>query len=386
MSFYSASLLLFTFILLHLFPGTSLAQEKWSSESPFTQPIPPPIEAPSLNSPVGNDAASEVNATPAPNPIVVQEKASAAIGDEAPSVPTTPEELGESLQKTSQQKLSDAKNTLLAAIQGNRNAQISLASDFVLPVAMFIIVLLAANWIGNRLGAMVSTVVTNRVDVTLGRFSGKLVKSAVIIIALMAALGPKAAGLAGVIAAVGFAIGMALQGTLGNFAAGIALLVFRPFKVGDFIVVDDEKGTVDSIELFTTAINTPDNRYIIIPNDRVFGNKIENWSHNAERRIDVTVGVSYDASTERTRQVLIKAIEDIDGALRSPEPQVCLSQLGASSVDWNCRVWARPADVLAVKERVTESIKLHLDRNRIAIPYPQLDLHVVANPQQKAAA
>lgn len=246
--------------------------------------------------------------------------------------------------------------------------------------------MVVASWIGSYLGRMVESIVSSNVDVTLGQFAGKLMKFAVMALPVMWVLGPYMTAVAGILAGLVFAIGMALQGTLGNFAAGIALLFFRPFKVGDFIKVDGDEGTVKAIELFTTTIDTLDNRHIIIPNDAIFGNKMENWSHNAERRVDVLVGVCYSADMKRTRQVLLNAIQNIEGSVSTRGSQVYLCELNASSVDWSCRVWAKPENFLAVKERVTEAVKNALDEQGIGIPFPQLDLHVITAAQQKLAA
>ena len=146
------------------------------------------------------------------------------------------------------------------------------------------------------------------------------------------------------------------------------------------------KRQVQAIELFTTTIDTLDNRRIIVPNENVFGNKIENWTFNETRRVDVLVGVSYSADMKQTRQVLMNALAAVPGALATPGPQIYLSELNASSVDWSCRVWCRQEDYLAVKERVTEVAKDALDKHGIGIPFPQLDLHVVTPAMQQRSA
>ena len=203
-----------------------------------------------------------------------------------------PEEAEEEPDETSPDRIANdiaagaenAKNTLVKAVfENDRRAQLELGTKYLLPIVTIVLVMVLASWIGNYLRASVSSVVSRRVDVTLGRFAGTLVKVTVVMAALISVLafyGAEMTSLAALIAALGFAVGMALQGTLGNFASGIALLVFRPFNVGDYIVVDGTAGTVQAIELFTTAIDTPDNRRIIVPNERVFGQRIENFSHN----------------------------------------------------------------------------------------------------------
>ena len=296
----------------------------------------------------------------------------------------------ETLEKNTDEGLKKAKGTLIKAWEGDQNAQISLAKDYLLPIFVILAVMWLASWIGNYARRMVTHVVSNNVDLTLGRFAGNATKFAILAIAMMGVLGfygVETTSIAAAVAALGFAVGMALQGTLGNFAAGIALLIFRPFNVGDYIVVDGEEGTVRAIELFTTTIDTLDNRHVIIPNDNVFGNKMQNWSHNAERRVDVLVGVAYSADMKQTRRVLSDALQTIEGRILEKEPQIYLAELNASSVDWSCRVWCKPEAYLGVKERVTEAVKDALDQHNIEIPFPQLDLHVIAAAaQQKMAA
>ena len=156
------------------------------------------------------------------------------------------------------------------------------------------------------------------------------------------------------------------------------LLVFRPFKIGDYIKVAGIEGVVDEIDLFTTKLDTLDNRKLIVPNGEVFGSVIENCTRNEIRRVDVNVGVAYNADMRVTRQVLADSIAVIPGAVTQPEPDVYLDSLGASSVDWQLRVWCRPENYWDVRQRVTMAAKDALDAAEIGIPFPQLDLHVVS--------
>jgi len=187
-----------------------------------------------------------------------------------------------------------------------------------------------------------------------------------------------------ILAAAGFAVGMALQGTLGHFASGVMLLMFRPFKVGDYIVVAGTEGSVEEIDLFTTRINTVDNRHIIVPNGEIFGSKLENYTHNDVRRVDVNVGAAYTADLDQTRNALQRAVSACSLA-GAPEGQVYLMELGASSVDWQVRVWCRPEDYWTVRENLTAATKNEMDRAGIGIPYPQLDVHVGGKLLAKAA-
>ena len=248
---------------------------------------------------------------------------------------------------------------------------------------------LAIGWvsfiIASTIGRYVGGMVSKKVDLTLGKFLTKAVRNLLMIVVAMGVLSyfdVDVTGLAAVLAAISFAIGMALQGTLGNFASGVMLLLFRPFKVDDFIVVADTQGTVEEIDLFTTRINTPDNRHVIVPNGEIFGNKLENYTRNEFRRVDVSVGADYSADLDKTRHALERAVMSISSSVLSPAPQVFLDSLGASSVDWQVRAWCKPQDYWAVREELTAAAKTQLDIAGIGIPFPQLDIHVI---QQMAA-
>ncbi|MEE2705911.1 MAG: mechanosensitive ion channel domain-containing protein [Planctomycetota bacterium] len=252
--------------------------------------------------------------------------------------------------------------------------------DFLMKV-MGVIVLLfvawvAAGWLG-RLAR--KAMLKARLDETLTKFFSKFIRWAVLILALLACLGVfgvETTSFAAVIGAAGLAIGLAFQGTLGNFAAGIMLLMFRPFKVGDIVNVAGQTGKVDEIELFTTTIDTPDNRRIIIPNGSVFGSVIENISHHSTRRVDVAVGSDYSADLDATRDILTRVATNLSGRLDDPEPAVVLLELGGSSIDWSVRVWCNSADFWGVKQALTRDVKNALDQAGIGIPFPQMDVHM----------
>jgi len=216
-------------------------------------------------------------------------------------------------------------------------------------------------------------------DLTLTKFLSTLVRWTVLILAIVAILGMfgfQTASFAAVIGGSALAIGLALQGSLSNMAAGVMLLVFRPYKVGDYISAGGVSGTVNEIELFTTTLDTPDNRRIIVPNSSVFGATIENVTHHPTRRVDVHVGVSYDADIDRTREVLTRVAREVEGRLPEQDPVVYLTGLGGSSVDWVVRVWSNTGDYWAVKERLTRNAKYALDEAGIGIPFPQMDVHL----------
>lgn len=277
---------------------------------------------------------------------------------------------------------------LRAAVNGDAAASNELLNEYFVPAAMALILLIVGYMIASFVGGLVGNMVASRIDKTVGRFSAKMVKNILMVLVLVGALGyfgVDVTSFAAILAAAGFAVGMALQGTLSNFAAGIMLLVFRPFKVDDYIKVADTEGTVEEIDLFTTKLNTPDHRHIIVPNGSIFGETMINYSHNACRRVDVTVGVSYEADTKQTRRVLAAAVQNVPGALQNPEPQICLRELGDSAVIWQCRVWCTPDQYWNIREHVTELVKESLDVAGISIPYPQMDIHVAGKLLAKAA-
>ncbi len=218
-----------------------------------------------------------------------------------------------------------------------------------------------------------------KIDETLSRFMTKFTWWSVLVLGVIACLAcfkVETTSFAAAIGAVGFAIGLAFQGALGNFAAGIMLLIFRPYKVGDVIVVGGQTGTVDEIDLFSTTLDTPDNRRILIPNASIFGNTIENTSFHRTRRVDITVGVGYAADIDRTYETLMRAACAIPGTLETPAPEIVLLELANSSVNWSVRVWSQSAEFGLMKQRTIRAIKLALDQAAIEIPFPQMDVNL----------
>jgi len=199
------------------------------------------------------------------------------------------------------------------------------------------------------------------------------------VLALVTALslfGFEMTSFAAVLGASVLAIGLAFQGTLSNLAAGVMLLIFRPFKVGDVVEIGGESGTVFEIDLFNTAIDSFQNQRIILPNSGVFGSTITNITYHPYRRADVNVGVSYDADLDRTREVLEQAAAAVEGKRDDPAPAVVLLGLGDSSVNWVVRVWADGPVFWDVYQATVRSVKQHLDEAGLSIPFPQMDVHL----------
>ncbi|MEQ9407086.1 MAG: mechanosensitive ion channel [Fuerstiella sp.] len=277
---------------------------------------------------------------------------------------------------------ADVRTALDGLQQGDFEKLWPLVVDYGWP-AVQVLLLLIVGYLASKFAArIISAPVRRRVDETLGRFVGKLVYYAIMISMLVAVLGKfgfQVTSFAAILASAGFAIGMAFQGTLGNFSAGIMLLVFRPFKVGDVISAAGITAKVFEIDLFTTKFDTPDNRRIIVPNTAITSGTIENISHHEIRRVDVSVGCSYDADLKQTRDVLTSAAESLRDRLVDGEGrgfQIVLGSLGDSAVSWTVRFWTTADQFWSVKEDLTESVKNRLDGAGIGIPYPQMDVHV----------
>ena len=268
------------------------------------------------------------------------------------------------------------------ALKGDYGAIFTLVEAYLLPAVLVLLVLIVAYFLGKFLGRVTGGAVGKRVDQTLGKFLRKLVFYAIVIFALLGVLGYfgiSVASFAAVLAAAGFAIGLAFQGTLSNFAAGIMLLTFRPFRVGQVVKINGELGVVDEIELFNTTLDTFDKRRIVMPNSQIFGNTIENISHHPERRVDVNVGVEYAADLDKTREVLAAACESLKEKMIEGEDrgyQIYLWELGDSSVNWIVRFWTQAGDYWPVREQLTRAVKVHLDEAGLGIPFPQMDVHL----------
>jgi small conductance mechanosensitive channel len=201
---------------------------------------------------------------------------------------------------------------------------------------------------------------------------------AFVVVAALGQLGIQTTSFIAILGAAGLAIGLALQGSLANFAAGFLMIIFRPFKVGDFIEGAGVAGVVREIQIFTTTLKTPDNKTIIIPNAKLSGDNIINYSAEATRRVDMTVGVAYDADLAKVKAVLNDIISKDERIHADPAPQVVVAELADSSVNFVVRVWTSKEDYWGVKFAATETIKNRFDAEGIGIPFPQRDIHIVS--------
>jgi small conductance mechanosensitive channel len=218
-----------------------------------------------------------------------------------------------------------------------------------------------------------------RVDPMLIGFFASLAKYlvlAVTVIAVLNQFGVQTASLIAVLGAAGLAIGLALQGTLSNVAAGVMLLFFRPFKIGDYIDASGISGTVKNVGLFVTELATPDNVHVVAPNAQLWGTAIHNYSHNDTRRVDLTIGIAYEDDVKRALEALLDTARADARAHADPEPFAAVAELADSSVNIALRVWCDAGDYWPLKFDLTQAVKARLDAESISIPYPQHQVHL----------
>lgn len=218
-----------------------------------------------------------------------------------------------------------------------------------------------------------------KLDTMLITFFGSILHAAgltFVIIATLGQIGVQTASLAAVIAAAGLAVGLALQGSLSNLAAGVMIIIFRPFKVGDYIEAAGTDGTVEAISIFTTVFKTADNKTIIIPNAQITNGNITNYSAQPTRRVDMVFGIGYDDDLKKAKKILEKTVKADVRVLEDPPPQIAVMELGESSVNFVVRPWVNRADFWPVKFELTENVKLAFDKEGITIPYPQCDFNL----------
>ncbi len=212
-----------------------------------------------------------------------------------------------------------------------------------------------------------------RIDKTLGNFAASMVRWIVLLIVLVAVLGIfgiEATSLVAMLGAATLAIGLALQGTLSDLAAGFMLILFRPYKLGQYVDVAGTSGTVVDLNLFFTELATPDNVQIIIPNGQAWGAIIQNYSHHDTRRVDLVFGIDYDDDAGKAMQVILDQVNADNRVLKDPEPWVRVTNLGDSSVDLTTRIWCKAADYWDLKFQMTRNVKEAFDAQGISIPYP----------------
>lgn len=248
--------------------------------------------------------------------------------------------------------------------------------NFIKAIAIFIVGRFIVNLISKAIGKGVAR---SGADPMLAKFVTNIAYALMltfVVIASISQLGVQTASLVAILGAAGLAVGLALQGSLANFAAGVMTIIFRPYNVGDVVEVAGQTGQVEEVDIFTTTLRLPDKTKIIIPNGQALEGPIINFTEAGNRRMDLSVGISYDANIQQAREVILKAVSESDYVLDSPAATVGVSELADNSVNLTVRPWAKASDHPAAGLELLERIKVALDEAEIGIPYPQRDVHV----------
>ncbi|MDX1564479.1 MAG: mechanosensitive ion channel [Phycisphaeraceae bacterium] len=263
-------------------------------------------------------------------------------------------------------------------------------ADFGLKLAVALVIFVLGRWVAMLITRLVRKAMERaKLEKTLIAFTEDIVYVALLLFVVLAALshmGLQTASLIAVIGAAGLAVGLALQGSLANFAAGALLVIFRPFRVGDLIEGSGELGVVEKIEIFTTQIRKLDNKTVIIPNAKLTTDNIINYSAKGQLRVDMVIGVSYSADIDQTRKVIQEVIEGESRVLKDPAPTIGVLALADSSVNFAVRPWVNSPDYWPVWFELTEKIKKALDAADITIPFPQRDVHLYSHHAETAGA
>lgn len=243
-----------------------------------------------------------------------------------------------------------------------------------------LLVFFIGKWLAGTVTRLLEKGMNSRgVDPTVSKFSKNILYYVLLIVVVIAALGQlgvQTASFVAVVGAAGLAIGLALQGSLSNFAAGVLLIMFRPFKIGDYVEAGGAAGSVREITIFSTILQTPDNKIITVANSSIWGNNITNYSAEPERRVDFTVGVSYSANLELVKNELRAIAESDERVIQDRGITIGLMQMADSSINFVFRVWAKTEDYWSVFFDLNERIKKRFDEVGIEIPFPQMDVHI----------
>jgi len=261
----------------------------------------------------------------------------------------------------------------------------SLQTDYIVPWAINIITALAVFIIGRLVIGLILIIVNKllgktKMDSMLTNFIMSIMYALLLLFVIVASLdqlGVNTSSLIALVGAAGLAIGLSLQDSLKNFAAGIMLVVFRPFREGEFVEVNGISGTAERITIFNTIMRTGDGREVTIPNGPIYGNVITNFSRRDTRRVDMVFGIGYDADLLKAKAILHEIITHDERVLADPEPLVAVQELADSSVNFVVRPWAKTADYWGVYRDTMEKVKLRFDAEGISIPFPQMDVHLI---------
>ena len=260
-------------------------------------------------------------------------------------------------------------------IAENQDLIIYYGMNILFAITTLIIGLIAARIVA---GGFAKVLTKRKLDSTIVDFVSNMVRYAIVAFVIIAALGQigvETTSFVAIIGAAGLAVGLALQGSLSNFASGVLIIALRPFKAGEYIEAAGTAGVVESVQIFSTTLTTADNKYVVVPNSSILSGNIINYSRKPTRRIDLVIGVSYSADLAKTKAVLEAVLAANEKVLPTPAPQVAVAELADSSVNLVVRPWVNGGDYWPVRFELMEAIKNGLDEAGIDIPFPQIDIH-----------
>jgi small conductance mechanosensitive channel len=279
--------------------------------------------------------------------------------------------------------INETIGTTNAAVSKYTDMAITYASEYGLKIVAAILIFIIGKWVVKKLTAITKALMEKaKVDQTLTEFAESVVYFVLLLMVILAslnALGIDTTSFLAVFGAASLAIGLALQGSLANVGAAVLIIIFRPFKVGDFVEAGGATGTVEDINLFSTIIAPVDNRTIIVPNAAIVGGNITNYSMKPNRRVDHVFGIGYDDDLKLAKNTLMDIMKADSRILTEPAPFVAVSELGDNSVNFTVRAWVDTSDYWDVYFEMIESVKLKFDEKGISFPYPQMDVHTDKN-------
>lgn len=257
---------------------------------------------------------------------------------------------------------------------------VAWATLYGVKIVVALLIFVIGKWVAKKMrGVTEGLMLSREVDDALVNFGSSMVYYALLIFVVIAALGQigiQTASFVAIVGAAGLAVGLAMQGSLSNFAAGVLIIIFKPFKIGDFVEMAGTAGVIENIMIFTTEMKTGDNKKVIVPNSSVLGGIITNYSANDTRRVDLVMGIGYNDDIDKAKGVLAELINADERVLKDPAPLIAVSELADSSVNFVVRPWVKSADYWGVYFDLTEAVKKRFDQEGISIPYPQQDIHL----------
>ena len=274
------------------------------------------------------------------------------------------------------EKNVDVLSNSVKWLSENQDLIITYSMNIIFAIATLIVGMMVARFIAGTLHKILTK---RKLDNTIVDFVSHMVRYVIVAFVVIAALGRigvETTSFVAIIGAAGLAVGLALQGSLSNFASGVLIIGLRPFKAGEYIEAAGTAGTVESVQIFSTTLTTPDNKFVVVPNSAILDGNIINYSRKPTRRIDLIIGVSYNADLAKTKAVLEAVLKANPGILPTPEPLIAVAELADSSVNLVVRPWVNGPDYWPVRFQLMEAIKNSLDEAGIEIPFPQMDVHM----------